>query len=143
MTDRKKNLEEYKQSILKSLKYLKQSYEEIQTLSLNLKNASSETLKSWESYVARFARVSDIFLMKYIRARILLEDPGFEGTFKDHLNKAEKLGLIEDAHQWMDIREVRNQATHEYTEKELEPYLKKIKELTPLVLAIEEKISNS
>lgn len=143
ITDRKKNLEEYKQSILKSLKYLKQSYEEIQSLPLDLKNASSETLKSWESYVARFARVSDIFLMKYIRARILLEDPGFEGTFKDHLNKAEKLGLIEDAHQWMDIREVRNQATHEYTEKELEPYLKKIKELTPLVLAIEEKISNS
>ncbi|MBI3016411.1 MAG: hypothetical protein HYY62_00185 [Deltaproteobacteria bacterium] len=123
LAGREKNLEEYKQAILKSLKYLKQSYEEIQTLSPELKNASSETLKSWESYVARFARVTDIFLMKYIRARILLDDPGFQGTFN--------------------IRELRNQATHEYTERELEPYLKKIKELTPIVLSIEEKISNS
>ena len=54
ITDRKKNLEEYKQSILKSLKYLKQSYEEIQALSLDLQNANSEILKM------RFIFVRDV-----------------------------------------------------------------------------------
>jgi len=39
--------------------------------------------------------------------------------------------------QWMRIRDLRNQATHEYSEKELEPYLQEIKDLIPSVLAIE------
>lgn len=140
MTDDQKLLNEYKISILNALKYLKYSFKKIQSLSMDLNNADPELLETWESFVARFARVTDIFLMKYIRTRAKLDDPAFEGSFIDHLNRAEKLGLIDDAHMWMEIRKIRNQATHEYTPKELAPYLKKIKELTPAVLAIEKVI---
>ncbi len=140
MTDDQKLLNEYKVSLLKAIEYLKYSFKKVQPLSMDLNNADPELLETWESFVARFARVTDIFLMKYIRTRIKLDDPGFEGSFIDHLNRAEKLGLIKDVDQWLEIRKIRNQATHEYTPKELAPYLKKIKELTSVVLAIEKAI---
>lgn len=137
MTDYEKLLAEHTDSIKKALDYLKYSYKKIQSLSMDLHNAESELLETWESFVARFARVTDIFMMKYIRVRILIDDPGFDGTFIDHLNRAEKLGLITDAHQWREIRNLRNQATHEYSPQELEPYLKQIKKFIPVVLEIE------
>jgi hypothetical protein len=140
MTDYQRLLDENKQSLSKSLAYLKYSYEKVQKLSMDLHDSDPEVLETWESFVARFARVTDIFVMKYLRLKILSENPAFRGTVKDLLNESEKEGLIENAGQWLDIRDLRNKATHEYTEKELEPYLKKIKELTPLVLAIETKL---
>src|SRR3989338_4567229 len=137
MADYTKLLEKHKEDVLNALYYLKFSFKKIEELSMNLKDADPELLETWESFVARFARVTDIFLMKYIRVKILMDDPGFEGTFTDQMNRAEKMGIISNAHQWIDIRKLRNQATHDYTAKELEPFLKKIKELTPMVLSIE------
>lgn len=137
MTDYQKLLEKHKDSLKKSLKYLKDSYAKIQPLPIHIKEGDSETLEIWESYVARFARVSDIFVMKYLKTKISSENPAFRGTVRDLLNEAEKLNLIESAQQWLDIRDLRNRATHDYEESELEGYLEDIKRLTPLVLAIE------
>ena len=50
---------------------------------------------------------------------------------------SEKLNFIEDARVWYRIRELRNQATHDYTEEEFGEYLEEIRQLTPTVLAIE------
>ncbi len=140
MTDYQKLLEEHKAAIQKALEYLKYSYQKIQLLPTDLHDADPELLETWESFVARFSRVTDIFMMKYIRVRILIDDPGFEGSFTDHLNRAEKLGLVQDAHQWREIRNLRNQATHEYSSEELEPYLKQIKEYIPIIFDIEKII---
>ena len=140
MTDYRKLLAEHKESIQKALDYLNYSYKKIQSLSMDLQDADPELLETWESFVARFSRVTDIFMMKYIRVRILMDDPGFEGSFTDHLNRAEKLGLIQDAHQWRELRDLRNQAAHEYSPKELMPYLKRIKEFIPIILTIEKII---
>ena len=137
MADYQTILLDHKNALLKSLSYLKYSYQKVQPLSMQLKDADPELLEAWEGFVARFARVTDIFVMKYLRIRILLDSPDFRGTLRDLLNQAEKMNLIEDARQWMRIRDLRNQATHEYSEKELEPYLQEIKDLTPAVLAIE------
>ena len=137
MTDYQSILLEHKSALLKSLSYLKYSYQKVQGLSMQLKEATPELLEAWEGFVARFARVTDIFVMKYLRIKILLDNPDFRGTLRDLLNQAEKMNLIEDARQWMRIRDLRNQATHEYSEKELEPYLQEIKDLIPIVLAIE------
>lgn len=57
MTDYENLLERHKLALLKSLKYLKQSYSKIQSLPSHIKEGDSETLEVWESYVARFARV--------------------------------------------------------------------------------------
>lgn len=37
--------------------------------------------------------------------------------FIDVLNRAEKLGIIDSAHEWITLRELRNLLTHEYSEK--------------------------
>lgn len=140
MADYQIILLDHKTSLLKSLSYLKYSYQKVQGLSMQLKDADPELLEAWEGFVARFARVTDIFVMKYLRIRVLLDNPDFRGTLRDLLNQAEKMNLIQDARQWMRIRDLRNQATHEYSEKELEPYLQEIKDLTPVVLAIEENL---
>lgn len=137
MTDYENLLERHKLALLKSLQYLKQSYSKIQSLPTHIKEGDSETLEVWESYVARFARVSDIFVMKYLKTKISLENPAFRGSVRDLLNEAEKLNLIESAAQWLDIRDLRNRATHDYEESELEGYLENIKRLTPIVLSIE------
>lgn len=55
----------------------------------------------------------------------------------DLLNLSEKLNLIDDARVWYRIRELRDQATHDYTEEEFEKYLEEIRHLTSTVLAVE------
>lgn len=140
MTDYQKLLEKHKQSLLKSLKYLKQSYSKVQSLPVHFNEEDSEILEVWESFVARFARVSDIFVMKYLKTKIASENPAFRGSIRDLLNEAEKLNLIESAEQWLNIRDLRNKATHDYAESELEAQLEEVKELTPIILEIEKKI---
>ena len=130
-------LESHAQAIKKSLVHLKYSYEKVKKLSIHIDKTDSETLETWEGFVARFSRVSDIFVMKYLKTRVKISDPGFRGSLIDLLNMSEKLNFIEDARVWYRIRELRNQATHDYTEEEFGEYLEEIRQLTPTVLAIE------
>lgn len=69
-----------------------------------------------------------------------MEEPGFKGTTRDYINKAEKLNLIKDAHQWVIIRELRNAAAHEYNDEDLTAFYQKLKTLCPNLLAIRQII---
>lgn len=141
--NRYKNLnQDYARQIAKALVHLKYSYNKIQKLSHKIEDMDEETLESWEGFSARFARVSELFLSPYLRTFVLKEDPGFEGTFRDFLNKAEKHGLIENVDVWFKVREIRNKAAQEYNEKSLETFFKILKDLTPTLLSIEESIKN-
>src|SRR4051812_32183203 len=111
-------LTEYRLQILKGIEHLTYSFRKIQGLSSDPSILSTQDLESWEGFVARFARVSDIFLAKYLRTYVLKGDPAFRGSLRDFVNQAEKLGLVEDVEQWMVIRELRNITAHEYSEKE-------------------------
>jgi uncharacterized protein YutE (UPF0331/DUF86 family) len=73
----------------------------------------------------RFARASDLFLSKYIKAAVKKDDPAFDGSFRDYLNRAEKLGLIDSTDEWLEIRDLRNVAVHEYSEGDLEKVFQK------------------
>ena len=137
VVDYQKLLESYTQDIKKSLVHLKYSYEKVKNLSIHIEKTDSETLETWEGFVARFSRVSDIFVMKYLKTKVKLAEPGFRGSLLDLLNLSEKLNLIEDARAWCRIRELRNQATHDYTEEEFGEYLEEIRQLAPAILAIE------
>jgi len=103
---------------------------------------SDSELEAWDGFAARFARTSDIFLSKYIRAFILHDDPTFDGGFRDQLNRAEKLGLIHDANVWMEIRELRNATVHEYSDQDLEKIFEKFRKFTPLLLELAKKIEH-
>lgn len=68
-----------------------------------------------EAFTSRFARlqdtVGDKLLPNWLRA--LGEQVG---AAIDNLDKAEKLGMLASADQWLEIRQLRNQMVHEYIE---------------------------
>lgn len=127
MIARQAFFEDQKIKLGKALKHLEYSYQKILHLPVEAALLDEESLETWESFAARFARVSDIFLTKYIRAFILLQDPGFSGSLRDYINQAEKAGLVEDAEKWMAIRELRNISAHEYTDKDLAGFFERLK----------------
>jgi hypothetical protein len=135
--DYKKIRTEQEDKLKKALVHLKYTYEKIRLLSEDCKLMNEEELETWESFAARFARVSDIFIARYLRTRILEEDPGFSGTLRDFLLKAEKMGLIDDTNKWLAIRELRNLAAHEYVEEGLTRFFRALKTHVPSLFCID------
>lgn len=68
-----------------------------------------------EAFVGRFGRLQDTVADKLLPALLaaLGETPGAQ---LDNLDRAERLGWIVSADQWMTIRKLRNQMVHEYME---------------------------
>lgn len=131
---------EQKRKLIKAISHLEYSYNKILKLKCNLNDLDDETLETWESFAARFGRVADIFLTRYLRTRILLEDPGFSGTLRDFINQAEKLEIIDSADAWMAIRELRNISAHDYSEKDLAEFFLRLKNECPRLLDIKHKL---
>jgi hypothetical protein len=126
-----------------SLEHLQYSYNKVsnvQKLAPDPRLLDVEQLETWESFVARFARVSDIFLSKYLRLVVLKEDPAFRGTFRDFLDAGEKIGLIDNADIWMNLRELRNKTAHEYTRDELKNVFEQVLKHTPFLLSEIKKV---
>ena len=132
----------YYSKIVKSLKYLEYSYKRTMNMPLNPGKMTESELEAWDSFCARFARTSDIFLTKYVRAFILCDDPAYDGGFVDQLNRAEKLGLIEGVETWMEIRELRNVTVHEYSDQDLEKIFGKIRKYSILLLGLAVKLAH-
>lgn len=133
-------LSELKKELSSSLGYLDYSYKKVQQLSLNLATQDPEDLETLEALVSRFSRTTDIFISKYLRTYALNDDPGFKGTLIDTIQYAEKRGLIESAQTWADIRELRNKIAHEYAASDLHRLFSQVLSLTPVVLALSEKL---
>lgn len=123
-----KILEEQKQKLRKAINHLDYSYLKIEKLPTHLESLSEDQLADWEAYSARFSRVVELFLGRYLRSEILKGDPAFEGSLRDYVNKAEKLNLVENAETWMGLRELRNITAHEYSESDLEGYFARLRQ---------------
>lgn len=122
-----KILTEQTRKLKKALSHLDYSYQQVETLSTDLELLEEHELADWEAYSARFSRVVEIFLGRYIRTVILKGDPAFEGTLRDFVQKAEKMGAIDNAEIWMGLRELRNITAHEYSESDLSQYFSRIR----------------
>jgi len=129
-------LQETSDKLLKAIDHLQYSFNKVQELPDDLVDMDDEIMETWESFSSRFSRVSDIFIMQYVRTKVAIEEPGFKGTTRDYLNKAEKLGLINDISTWVVIRELRNVAAHEYNDEDLGAFYRRLKSLCPDLLAI-------
>jgi hypothetical protein len=125
-----------KRKLQKALQHLQYSYKKIQSLSTNAEQLNDEELEVWESFAARFSRVTDIFMTQYLRTLVLTNDPGFSGTLRDFINQGEKLKIIDDSNAWMKIRELRNITAHEYSEKDLSTFFANLKKECPRLLKI-------
>lgn len=102
-----------------------------------------ETMEAWESFTARFGRSADIFMNRYLRTLCLIQDPAYEGSLRDLLNKAQKMDIIDDAHQWLEIREIPNAAVHDYNDSSLSKIYQRIYELAPLLLNLRLRLGKS
>ena len=136
MTNHQALLKDTQEKLQKALGHLEYSYTKIQTLSDKLNELDEEGLEVLESLSARFSRVSDIFLSKYVRTVIMENDPGFRGSMRDIINKAEKLGLIDSAEEWLVIRSIRNMVAYDYNDSEMNEFFKLLKTQCPRVLSI-------
>lgn len=133
----------YYAKIVKSLNYLEFTYERVKNLNTNPGQLSGEELERWDGMATRFARASDLFLSKYIKAAVVRDDPAFDGSFRDFLNRAEKLNLIDRAEDWLEVRNLRNVAVHEYSEGDLEKILVKFLKYTPMILELRKRLAHA
>ena len=66
-----------------------------------------------EAFIGRFGRLQDMLGDKFLPSLLTaLAEP--KSSALENLDRAEKLGLIESANQWLEIRKLRNQMVHEY-----------------------------
>ncbi len=132
----------YYSQIIKSLRNLEYSYHRTFNMLTHPSKMTDPELEAWDGFASRFARSSDIFLSKYLRARILMDDPAFDGGFRDLLHRAEKIGLIHNVDTWLEIRELRNVTVHEYSDQDLEKIFMKLREYSTLLLDLPKKLQH-
>lgn len=123
-----KLLNDQKIHLVKAIAHLEYSYQKLNKIDKRIDDSDldDELLEIWESFSARFSRVIDLFLSRYLRSYILYNDPGFKGSLRDHINCGEKLGLIDDANWWLELRELRNITAHEYNDIDLYHFYQRI-----------------
>lgn len=131
----------YYAKIVKSLNHLEFSHARVLLLSTNPEKLTEAEFETWDGFSTRFSRTADVFLSKYIKAAVTKDDPGFDGSFRDYLNRAEKLGLIQEMNSWLDIRGLRNVIVHEYSDSDLEKIFLKMLKYTPLLIQLRKSLA--
>lgn len=71
-----------------------------------------------EAFVSRFGRLQDTLGDKVLPAWLSAHGERVS-TFIDNLDRAERLGLIDDAQAWLDMRRLRNLMVHDYIDDPL------------------------
>lgn len=131
--------EKIRGDLKRALAHFKYSYDKVRQLDF-MAEWDEETLETLESFSSRFARLSDLFIARYLRLKIQQSDPGFRGSLIDSLNLAEKLGWVESAREWARIRELRNVAAHEYSADDYRRLYQELVKLSPHLLRIEQRL---
>ncbi len=68
-----------------------------------------------DQYVYRFAKLQDLVGEKIVKLCLdFLKENTERMPFIEILNKAQKIGLINDTLEWIELRESRNQIAHDY-----------------------------
>ena len=76
---------------------------------------SAEKIAFIDQYIFRFAKLQDAIGDKLFKQILVVSDEQVENlSFRDILNKIEKFGIINDRNGWIQMREIRNDVSHEY-----------------------------
>jgi hypothetical protein len=100
-----------------ALYWLKRSYNICRNIGIKPKYKEEE-FDAFETLTGRFARFSDMLIQKIFRSIDKIEFEK-EGSLLDVLNRSHKRGLITSIDEIREIRELRNDISHEYTPREL------------------------
>ena len=95
-----------------SLINFKLSIEKCKKIDLS-KELTFEEQESFDSLTSKFARISDIYTQKILKSICIVYRENCK-TFIDRCNFAEKIGIISDVQLLFDIRDLRNEISHEY-----------------------------
>ncbi|MGK5086143.1 hypothetical protein WDW86_01170 [Bdellovibrionota bacterium FG-2] len=129
--------------LLKALARFESSFSRLPAIKDNVDLFTDEQLGVYDEFMSRFARLTDIFLSRYLRACVKRADPAFRGSFRDTLDVGEKLGVIDSASEWYRIRELRNRHAHEYEDEDLLDLFRQTLAQTDRILSIKKTLSHA
>ncbi len=80
-------------------------------------NIDEESIQDLDQFVFRFMKLQDCIGQRLFPSLLdnLQEDYSTK-SFLDILNRLEQLGAIESAYSWQELRDIRNDIAHEYSE---------------------------
>ena len=100
-----------------------------------------EQQESFEALTSRFARTSDILTQKVFKTLFILLQEDTK-TIIDAANFLEKLEIVENADDLLNIREIRNQIAHEYVEYDIKALFHDVLRYVPLLKKIIGNVKN-
>ena len=106
-------------------------------------NLSNQELLWIELLISRFAKLQDFLGRKIFDAFLrITKDYTEDLTMLDKLNQLERLGIIDSADLWEQMREARNHIAHEYPDEPAltAKYLNQIFDFAPKLITILENI---
>ena len=130
------NLLENRILLEKQLFWLNHSFNEVQKIGLKPKYEVSE-FDSYENLCSRFSRMIDFLVRKIFRSIDAVEFEN-QGTLIDTVNHAHKRGLFENIDVVREIKDLRNEISHEYIDDALQDLFEDIIKLTPFLIQMAE-----
>ena len=80
-----------------------------------LERLSPIDLAVFDQFIVRFSKLQDVMGAKLFPAVLeLTKEQGELATFIDKLHRLEKIGALESAADWLQLRAMRNQFAHDY-----------------------------
>jgi len=126
-------LKEDLELLQKSVEVLTYSYGQCKPL-VGKMDLQPEEKEAIEALTARFSRTSDLLTQKIVKIILILLKEDI-ATFIDRAYFLEKLEIITDAHQLIDIRSLRNEIAHEYS-SDLSELFKGVLNQTALLIGV-------
>ena len=98
---------------------VEKSYNELQKImpvsKLKFEKLGDDEIKNIDQYLFRFAKFQDCIEQKIFKLIINeYEEDASNITFRDILNRLEKMNILKKANDWHELRDARNNISHEY-----------------------------
>jgi 23S rRNA U2552 (ribose-2'-O)-methylase RlmE/FtsJ len=122
-------LDEYLTILDKSLVALEYSYDKCNAIG-EKGEYDLEQQESFEALTSRFARTSDILTQKVFKSIFILLQEDMK-TIIDMANFLEKLEIVDNADDLLNIREIRNQIANEYVEPDVKSLFRDVLHYVP------------
>ncbi|MCX7760988.1 MAG: hypothetical protein N2Z81_07330 [Hydrogenothermaceae bacterium] len=123
--------------IEKNLYWLSKSYEKVKDIDLTY--LDEDNFEIIEVMLSRFSRTVDLLINRILRTLDIVE---LEDVTKklDTVIRAEKRGFVDDYRELIELKDLRNELSHEYIADELVEKVKEVIEKTPNLIGIVKKV---
>jgi uncharacterized protein YutE (UPF0331/DUF86 family) len=105
------------------------------------KEYSEEEFDKFENLTSRYARTTDMFVNQALRSLDTVELID-SGTIIDIMNRAEKRGIVSSAEKLHELKDLRNEITHEYQIGQIEQFFESVLVSTPVLLDMINNLEN-